>query len=255
MIISRLKSALYPLVGVILILTIWQIYTVVMKVNIVVLPSPVDIYHAIITDYALLFEQTWPTLKEVVYGFTLSVVIGIPIAVGIANSRILNLTFYPILIAVQSVPKVAIAPILLVWFGTGLESKLAIAFLVAVFPIIVDTSTGLRSTSRDLLDLARSLRASPLQTFMKVQFPYALPFVFSGAKIAVTLAVIGGVIGEFVGSTEGLGNLLLVATSQLDSPLAWAALIWLSMLGIVLFLAVSVAEKLIMPWAETGSHH
>lgn len=90
---------------------------------------------------------------------------------------------------------------------------------------------------------------------MKVQFPYALPFVFSGAKIAVTLAVIGGVIGEFVGSTEGLGNLLLVATSQLDSPLAWAALIWLSMLGIVLFLAVSVAEKLIMPWAETGSHH
>jgi NitT/TauT family transport system permease protein len=173
-------------------------------------------------------------------------------AVGIANSKFLNLTFYPILIAIQSVPKVAIAPIVLVWFGTGIESKLVIAFLVAFFPIVVDTATGLNATSRDLLDLAKSLRATPFQTFMKVQFPSALPHFFSGAKVAVTLAVIGAVIGEFVGSDAGLGNLLLVANSQLDSPLAWASLMWLSILGILMFLAVVWAERIIMPWGVGG---
>lgn len=249
---SRVLMVVYPILGTAGIVALWQIYTLVFDVSILVLPSPLDIAGAIATDYPMLFKQTWPTLKEIIYGCGLALLIGIPIAVGIANSRLLSVTFYPILIAVQSVPKVAIAPILLVWFGTGLESKLAIAFLVAVFPIIVDTSTGLRSTSRDLLDLARSLRASPMQIFLKVQFPYALPFVFSGAKIAVTLAVIGAVIGEFVGSTEGLGNLLLVANSQLETPLAWAALLWLSMLGMILFVLVVIAEKVFMPWAHEG---
>ena len=166
----------------------------------------------------------------------------------------LNLTLYPILVATQSVPKVAIAPIILVWFGLGIESKLAIAFLVAFFPIVVDTATGLQSTPAGLLELARSLRASPLQVFAKVQFPAALPFIFSGAKVAVTLAVIGAVIGEFVGSMSGLGNLLLTANSQLDSALAWAALVWLSILGILLFAAVALAERLLMPWAGRAGH-
>jgi NitT/TauT family transport system permease protein len=180
----------------------------------------------------------------------LAVVIGIPLAVRVANSRTLNLTLYPILVATQSVPKVAIAPIILVWFGLGIESKLAIAFLVAFFPIVVDTATGLQSTPSGLLELARSLRASPLQVFAKVQFPAALPFIFSGAK--VTLAIIGAVIGEFVGSVGGLGNLLPTANSQLDSALAWAALIWLSILGILLFAAVALAQRLLMAWADAG---
>ena len=153
--------------------------------------------------------------------------------------------------ATQSVPKVAIAPIVLVWFGLGLQSKLAIAFLVAFFPIVVDTATGLQSTPAGLLELARSLRASSLQVFAKVQFPAALPFIFSGAKVAVTLALIGAVIGEFVGSVSGLGNLLLTANSQLDSALAWAALVWLSILGIVLFVAVALAERLLLPWGAS----
>ena len=148
-------------------------------------------------------------------------------------------------------PKVAIAPIVLVWFGLGLQSKLAIAFLVAFFPIVVDTATGLQSTPAGLLELARSLRATRLQVFAKVQFPAALPFIFSGAKVAVTLAVIGAVIGELVGSVSGLGNLLLTANSQLDSALAWAALVWLSILGIVLFVAVALAERLLLPWGAS----
>jgi NitT/TauT family transport system permease protein len=251
---NNLHRALYPILGLAVILAIWQLYTYVSGISRIVLPSPLDILRVSIARFDLLLLQTWPTAIESVAGFGLALVIGIPLAVCVANSRLLNLTLYPILVATQSVPKVAIAPIILVWFGLGMQSKLAIAFLVAFFPIVVDTATGLRATPPGLLELARSLRASPFQVFMKVQMPSALPFIFAGAKVAITLAVIGAVIGEFVGSVNGLGNLLLTANSQLDGPLAWAALIWLSVLGILLFVAVSVTERIVMPWAESGHH-
>jgi NitT/TauT family transport system permease protein len=191
-----------------------------------------DILWASISNWDVLLRESWPTFLESVLGFALAVAIGIPFAVCVANSRVLNLTLYPILIATQSIPKVAVAPIILVWFGLGMQSKLVIAFLVAFFPIVVDTAAGI----------------------LKVQFPAALPFIFAGAKVAVTLAVIGAVIGEFIGSVGGLGNLLLTANSQLDSPLAWAALIWLSVLGILLFVAVVIAERIVMPWSDVGHH-
>jgi len=249
-----LKTALYPLVGVAVILVIWQVYVSTFGVNRIVLPGPFDILNASITNWQILLKESWPTFLESVLGFALAVAIGIPVAVCVANSRVLNLTLYPILIATQSIPKVAVAPVILVWFGLGLQSKLVIAFLVAFFPIVVDTAAGMRATPPGLLELARSLRASPLQVFLKVQFPAALPFIFAGAKVAVTLAVIGAVIGEFVGSLNGLGNLLLTANSQLDGPLAWAALVWLSVLGILLFAAVVVAERIVMPWSDSGGH-
>jgi NitT/TauT family transport system permease protein len=247
-----LDRAVYPVLGIIAILTLWHGYTRLTGISTIVLPGPFDILNASLRHFGLLARETWPTLLESVLGFVLAMLIGIPLAVCVANSRLLNLTLYPILVATQSVPKVAIAPIILVWFGLGMESKLAIAFLVSFFPVVIDTATGLRATPVGLLELARSLRASPLQIFLKVQMPAALPFVFSGAKVAITLAVIGAVIGEFVGSMRGLGNLLLTANSQLDGPLAWAALVWLSVLGIVLFAVVSLTERLVMPWAERG---
>ncbi|MGE3148140.1 MAG: ABC transporter permease, partial [Pseudorhodoplanes sp.] len=216
---KRAHDAIYPVVGVAVIVAIWQGYTQLFNVSQIVLPSPADILFASIEHFDLLLQETWPTFLESLLGFALALAIGIPLAVCVANSHILNLTLYPILIATQSVPKVAIAPIILVWFGLGMESKLAIAFLVAFFPVVVDTAAGLRSTPSGLLELARSLRATPLQIFRTVQFPAALPFIFAGAKVAVTLAVIGAVIGEFVGSVGGLGHLLLTANSQLDSPL------------------------------------
>jgi NitT/TauT family transport system permease protein len=254
MIGRNIKNAVYPLLGIAVILLAWQFYTHAFAINRIVLPSPLDIIDASIVNWKVLLSESWPTFLESVFGFLLAVVIGIPFAVCVASSRVLNLTLYPILIATQSVPKVAIAPIILVWFGLGLQSKLVIAFLVAFFPIVVDTAAGIRATPPGLLELARSLRASPLQIFLKIQFPAALPFIFAGAKVAVTLAVIGAVIGEFVGSMSGLGNLLLTANSQLDSPLAWAALIWLSVLGILLFAAVVAAERIVMPWADAARH-
>lgn len=248
------RRALYPVIGLAAIIALWQAYTQISGISRIVLPSPLDILQASIRHFDILLKETWPTLVESALGFGLALVVGIPLAVCVANSRVLNLALYPILVATQSVPKVAIAPIILVWFGLGMESKLAIAFLVAFFPIVVDTATGLRATPEGLLELARSLRASPWQVFLKVQMPAALPFIFAGSKVAITLAVIGAVIGEFVGSVGGLGNLLLTANSQLDGPLAWAALIWLSALGILLFVAVALVERLAMPWAESGHH-
>jgi NitT/TauT family transport system permease protein len=249
-----LRTALYPLLGIAVMLALWQAYVSAFGVSRIVLPGPLDIWHAARANWVILMRETWPTFLESVLGFALAVVIGIPVAVCVASSRVLNLTLYPILIATQSVPKVAVAPIILVWFGLGLQSKLVIAFLVAFFPIVVDTAAGMRATPAGLIELARSLRATWPQIFIKVQFPAALPSIFAGAKVAVTLAVIGAVIGEFVGSLNGLGNLLLTANSQLDSPLAWAALVWLSVLGIVLFAAVVAVERLVMPWSESGQH-
>ena len=251
---AHIHRLIYPLIGFAIILVAWEIYVDIFQVSKIVLPSPSDILYVSWQRYDLLLKESWPTFLESILGFALALAIGVPMAVSVANSRLLNLSLYPILIATQSVPKVAVAPIILVWFGLGLESKLAIAFLVAFFPIVVDTATGLQATPPGLIELGRSLKASRWQMFWKIQFPSALPFVFSGAKVAVTLAVIGAVIGEFVGSVNGLGNLLLTANSQLDGPLAWAALIWLSVLGILLFVAVSVTERIVMPWAESGHH-
>ena len=240
---------LYPLAGTLIIVLAWHYYVVLFHVPIVVLPTPMQVLQAMVTESKALLEEGWVTALECVYGFALAMAIGIPIAVTMTYSRIANQMFYPLLVASQSIPKVAIAPILLVWFGTGLQSKLAMAFVIAFFPVVVDTATGLRSTSPELLELARSLQCSRLQTFFKIQLPSALPSIFSGAKIAVTLAVIGAVIGEFIGSNEGLGNLLLTANSQLNTPLVWAALIVLSALGMVLYGIVVVAESILMPWA------
>ncbi len=249
-----MKKYLYPVAGALLLLAAWHFYVVEFKVSIAVLPTPLQVLNAAIAKRGLLLSEGWITLKECVYGFALAFLLGVPIAVAVANSRTLNQMFYPLLIATQSVPKVALAPIVLVWLGTGMESKLAMVWLVAFFPILVDTATGLRATPHDLIELAHSLRASRLQIFMKVQFPASLPFVLAGCKVAITLAVIGAVIGEFVGSSEGLGNLLLSANSQVDTPLAFAALGGLAILGLLLYGAVALVEHLLTPWISS-SHH
>lgn len=251
---GKFTTFLYPLLGLISILAAWHFFVVLFDVNPIVLPSPGSVFSEMVKEYDLLLSEFWVTMLECILGFALAVGLGIPIAVIMTYSRFMNLMFYPLLIASQSVPKIALAPIIIVWFGTEIESKLVMAFFIAVFPMVVDTATGLRATSKELLELARSLQCSRYQTFFKIQLPSALPHIFSGAKIAVTLAVIGAVIGEFLGADKGLGTLLLTANSQMNTPLSWAALVILSILGILLYAAVVLAERLIMPWAEVHDH-
>ena len=239
----------YPLLGVLLILVTWLLICWIGNLPTVVLPTPDKVLRAFINRFDLLVSEGWFTLKETLGGFLLALLIGLPISIGIANSRPLNLMFYPLLVALQSVPKVALAPIVMIWLGTGMQSKLAIVWLVAFFPIIVDTTAGLRATPKELLELARSLRASPMQIFLKIQFPAALPFVLTGAKVGMTLAVIGAVIGEFVGSESGLGYLILVSTSQSRTPLAFGALVLLTLMSIVLYYGIALIERIVVPWA------
>ena len=245
---NGLVRFMLPVLGLALLILVWHAAVVAFNVPPVILPRPSLVLDSTIANWRLLVSEGWITLLESLYGFVLAFLLGVPLAVAIAGSRTLNLMFYPLLIATQSLPKVALAPLILVWLGTGMESKLAIAWLVAFFPIVVDTATGLRNTPAEFLDLATAVRASPFQTFWKIRFPAALPFVISGSKVAITLAVIGAVIGEFIGSNEGLGNLLLVANSQINIPLAFACLIGLAAIGIGLYGVVAAVELALKPW-------
>ena len=245
---NRLVRFVLPVLGLALLILVWHAGVVAFNVPPVILPRPGLVLDSTLANWRLIVSEGWITLLESLYGFVLAFLLGVPLAVAIAGSRTLNLMFYPLLIATQSLPKVALAPLILVWLGTGMQSKLAIAWLVAFFPIVVDTATGLRNTPAEFLDLATAVRASRFQTFWKIRFPAALPFVISGSKVAITLAVIGAVIGEFIGSNEGLGNLLLVANSQINIPLAFACLIGLAAIGIGLYGAVAAVELALKPW-------
>jgi NitT/TauT family transport system permease protein len=251
---DRIVRYALPVLGILLLLLLWHFYVVLFNVPPAVLPRPMLVLDSTIANWRVIVQEGTITLLESLYGFLLAFALGVPLAVAISSSRTLNLMFYPLLIATQSLPKVALAPLILVWLGTGLESKLAIAWLVAFFPIVVDTATGLRNTPAEYLDLATSVRANAFQTFWKIRFPAALPFVISGSKVAITLAVIGAVIGEFIGSNDGLGNLLLVANSQINIPLAFACLFGLAAIGIGLYAAVVAIELALKPWFGQAAH-
>jgi len=213
------------------------------------LPAPSAIALAMAEWRDELVRHSLVTLYETLLGFALSIAISIPLAVAVVHSAILRNTIYPILLAFQSVPKVAIAPLLVLWIGFGMLPKIAVVFLVCFFPIIVATATGLSAVPAPLMELIRSLSASTMQTFIKIRFPTAMPYMFVGLKVAITLAVIGAVIGEFVGSEDGLGYLILVSTSQSRTPLAFAALVLLTVISIVLYYGITFIERIAVPWA------
>jgi NitT/TauT family transport system permease protein len=190
-----------------------------------------------------LIRHSLVTLYETLLGFVLSIAISIPLAVAVVHSALLRDTIYPILLAFQSVPKVAIAPLLVLWMRFGMLPRIAVVFLVYFFPIIVATATGLSAASAPLIELPRSVSASSMQTFIKIRFPTAVPYIF----VAINLAAISAVIGEFVGSENGLGYLILVSTSQSRMPLAFAALVLLTTISIVLYYSIVFIERIAVP--------
>jgi NitT/TauT family transport system permease protein len=249
---STVRSTLYkygPLtLLVLLIVGAWQFSLSVFEVPEYMVPSPAAVLDMGIQRWSDLAQHSWVTLKEILLGFALSVVVGVPLAVVIVFSKVLERMLYPLLVASQAVPKIAIAPLFIVWVGFGTMPKVLMAFLISFFPIVIDTIVGLRSIQPEMIHLARSMGTGSLTSFVKVRLPNALPNIFGGLKIAITLAVVGAVAAEFVGADSGLGYLLVVATGQLNTPLLFAALIVLSLIGIVLFALVALAERLLLPW-------
>jgi NitT/TauT family transport system permease protein len=227
----------------------WHLVTAVFSVPAWLLPSPRAVGGALYHFRQILPVHFWVTLLETVVGFLLSIVVGVPLAILIVWSPVLQRTIYPILLAAQSIPKVALAPLFLVWIGYGMSSKILVVVSVAFFPIVVDTVTGLMAVEPDLLDMVKVLRASTLQTFVMIRMPASLPYFFSGTKVAVTLAVIGSVIGEFVGADRGLGYLIQVSGSQLKTDLVFGVLAILSLMGMALFVAVEWLQRLLCPWS------
>jgi putative hydroxymethylpyrimidine transport system permease protein len=214
-------------------------------------PSPADIAQSLWTDRDLLVDNGWVTLQEILAGFALSVAAGVAFAIVLHLSPTLRRAFYPLLIASQTVPIVVVAPILVVWLGFGIGPKLAIIALICFFPITVNTLDGLRSVDADLVKMMRTLDASRWQTFRRVEGPTALPYFFSGAKIAVAVAVIGAVFGEWAGSSSGLGHLIQQASAQLQTARTFAAVVVLSVLAILLFWLLAVLERRVAWWGPS----
>jgi NitT/TauT family transport system permease protein len=221
----------------------WQWSTSALQIRTWILPAPSTI---VSTAYDWRFEllrHTSVTTLETIVGFALAAVAAIPLSIAVVWSLLLRRTLYPILLALQSIPKVALAPLITLWVGFGLWPKIVVVFLVCFFPIIVNTVAGLEAAPAPMIDLMRSMCAGRWQTFRRVRVPVAIPYFLVGCKIAVTFAVIGAVIAEFVGSEEGLGYLILTASSQSQTALAFAALGVLTILSVVLYYLTEMIER------------
>lgn len=244
---KRFFENVAPLGLILSLLALWELVARLLNFP-YILPSPGAVLLRMIGDGKLLLHHAAVTLEEVLLGFAIAFLLGIAVALLIFHFRSLERAVYPLIIATQNVPVFAIAPILVLWLGYGIMSKVAVAALIIFFPLVVNTVDGLRSTDKNAVDLFRILEASPIQLLLKLRLPHALPFVFSGCKVGVTLAVVGAVIGEWVGAKAGLGFLMIRANAVLKVDLVFAAIVWLSILSIALFGLVSLVERVALPW-------
>ena len=230
------------------VLGIWETSVHVFDIPRYILPAPSKIVVTLFVEREQLLKHTLVTLEEMLLGFVLAASIGIPLAILMFEFPVLERAFYPYVIGSQTVPVFAIAPLLVLWFGFGIASKVIMAALIVFFAIVLNTLDGLKSTDPDTVNLFRILRANRWQILWKVRIPSALPFIFSGAKIGISISTIGAVIGEWVGAKAGLGYLMLYANGRLEVALVFAAIFCLTLLGLSLFGTMTLLERYVMPW-------
>lgn len=241
-------AAAYPVVFLLLVFIAWWVVTATGVAPAYILPSPLDTWDALVDNASYLARHTWVTTVETVIGFAISIVVGIAVAVAMVYSKVLERTFYPIILFAQVIPKIAIAPLFIVWLGFGPQPKILVAVLMAFFPIVIAGISGLRAVDPEALELTSIMGGSRLKVFAKVRFPAALPELLSGLKVAATLAVTGAVVGEFVGANEGLGYVILQANGNVDTAMLFASLIIMSLLGVLLFAILQIVEHFAIPW-------
>ena len=227
---------------------VWQIVASLPSVDDLTLASPAETLRALRDDRSLLLDNAGTTLVEVLIGLAISVVAGVAFAVAMHLSRALREAAYPLLVASQAIPIVVLAPIFVLAFDYGIGPKLAIVALICFFPITVNVLDGLRSVDPELLKLMRSLGASRLGTLRRVELPAALPFFFSGLRVAATVSVIGAVFGEWAGADTGLGRLVLLGNNQLQTPRVYAGIVLLTLMAVALFALATLAERVTCPW-------
>lgn len=224
------------------ILALWQLAVPLLGLSEFVLPTPVAIARRMASDFNLLAFHSYITILEVLAGFLAGVFVGIPLALAIFYSKAFERAVYPLLVALQTVPKIALAPLLVLYLGYGWAPKISLAFLISFFPIVISTVVGLQSLDKALVDMVRSMGSTERQTFFKVRLPAAMPSIFGGLKVAISLAVIGAIIGEYIAAERGLGYLQLQANSQFDTTLNFATVITISLIGVLLYFVLSLVE-------------
>ena len=237
-----------PFLLLIFIVVAWDVAIRLFGIPAYQIPAPADVVVVLWNDWPELLRQAWPTTYATICGFLLSALFGIPVAMLIAGSRTVESYVYPLLVFSQSVPKIAIAPLFVVWFGFGIIPKVISAFLLGFFPVVVSAVQGFKSVDPDMVDLARAMQGSRFHVFMAVNLPHAMPAIFSGLKVSVTLAVVGAVVGEFVGSNSGIGYVLQRSIGTFDLPTMFAALVILALIGVILFWIVDRIERFAIPW-------
>jgi NitT/TauT family transport system permease protein len=233
---------------------LWEVGVRIFKTPAYFLPPPSAIIAEFFNDPAWYARHAAYTIGACLMGFGLALIIGVLAAIGIVYSRVLENTLYALLVSLNSIPKIALAPLFIIWMGTGTASKVAIAMLIALFSIVIDTVLGLRSVDPDALDMSRSMQASPLQILAKIRFPAALPAMFAGMKVAISLALVGAIAGEFVASQVGLGYVILIAQGMFQTTRVFVAIILLGILGTILFYAVVLLERVVVPWHVSMRH-
>lgn len=249
--VSRLRRTwdmCAPTATIILMFVVWQVLVEAFHVRQVILPAPSAILEALAAQPGWFMQEGLYTMLTMLIGFGLAVVVGILLAILIVEVKLLENTLYALIAALNSVPKVAIAPLFVIWLGTGYGPKIAIAFLIAFFPIVIDSVLGLKSVSKEMLDLASSMRASQLAQFWRIRLPTALPSIFAGMKVGISLALVGTIVGEFVASDHGLGYIILTAQGTFETAQIFAANILLGAAGIVLFWGMTLLERRCVPW-------
>ena len=245
-----MRTVLPPLLSIAVLLLAWEYGTAAFHVAPYILPPPSTIWTAVAAAGPTVLRHSGATLATVLMGFAASVAISLPLAVLIAGSRPLAAAIYPLLVITQSVPKVALAPILIVALGATALPRIIVTVLVAFFPLVVSAVAGLLATPPELLEMGRSCRATRWQMLVRIRLPFAVPFVFAGLKVAVALCVVGAVVAEFVGADEGLGYLIQTSMAFFKVGLAFGAVVILALIGIVLFGVVALAERWLFPWAQ-----
>ncbi len=238
-----------PAAVLIILVAVWEASVHAFSLPVYLLPAPSLIWTESIAVADTLGGHTLATLRTVMYGFIASIVVSLPLAVLLTSSRYASATIYPLLVFTQSIPKVALAPILVVMLGATELPRVIVTFLVAFFPLVIAVAVGLLSVPADLVELGRSFKANKMQELLRIRLPYAIPFVFSGLKVAIALSVVGAVVGEFVNADKGLGYLIVSATAFFRTPVAFGALILLSVLGVALFQLVVIVERIFFPWS------
>jgi NitT/TauT family transport system permease protein len=248
----RVQRRVLPWLVIIAMFAVWEAAVRVFDIEAFLLPAPSAIFQSLWQWRGPILDHSWQTFMTTAIGFALAVVFGLAGGVAVGSSTVIYDGFYPALIGFNSIPKVAIVPILVVWFGVGTVPAIITAFLIAFFPILVNVATGIATVEPELRDVLRALGAKRWQVIMKIGLPRSMPYFFASLKVAITVAFVGSIVAETVAANKGIGHLMLVASSRFEMPLAFACLLVTSVMGIGMYLVASLAERRMTGWATRG---